>query len=332
MTVQSPLSSDRIRSARNAIDPVFLDSPLLAYPRLNARLGLSLFLKLETQNPIRSFKGRGTSLFVATELRGGTGVVTASAGNFGQGVAYNATRFGRTVTVFAAETASPLKIAAMRRFGAEVIIHGEDFDAAKAEARVYADRGGGTFLEDGASTAIAEGAGTIAVELTEAVSDLDAIFVPLGNGALATGVGCWVKGASPKTRVVAVAAEGAPSMALSWRNGRPVTTPKAETIADGIAVRIPVPFAVASMQATIDDVVLIPDQAMIEAMAFAYDELGHLIEPAGAAGLAAILRERAALARKRVATVLCGANLTSEQISMWLPQRAHGAETPEKVS
>ncbi|KQS67883.1 threonine dehydratase [Rhizobium sp. Leaf371] len=319
MTKEPALSHQNIIAARRIIDPVFLDSPVL----VSETAGLSLFAKDETDNPIRSFKGRGTGYFLAQDTgEGGTAgrdpLVTASAGNFGQGLAYHAARRGRSLVVFASVNANPLKIAAMRRLGAEVRLAGEDFDAAKDAARLYAQERALTFVEDGASAAIAEGAGTIAAELTEAVAAIDAVYVPLGNGALAAGMGCWLKARSPQTRIVAVAAKGAPCMALSFREGRPISSPEGNTIADGIAVRIPVPSAVDWLQGTIDDVVLVDDAQIIEAMRFAHRTWGRRIEPAGAAGLAAILAEAESLAGQRLATPLCGGNLTAPQIAHWL--------------
>ncbi len=316
MTHQAPPSPARIRDARAAIDPVFLNAPLLE----SHSLGLAAFVKDETDNPIRSFKGRGTGWYVASGAGGPGPLVTASAGNFGQGLAYAATRAGRAVTVFASVSANPVKIAAMRGFGADVVLEGEDFDAAKAAARAYAAGHGLTFVEDGASAAIAEGAGTMAAELTEAAGDLDAVFVPLGNGALAAGIGCWFRHASPRTRVIAVAARGAPCMALSFAAKAPVSTPEALTIADGIAVREPVPEAVAWLADTVDEVMLIDDDAIIEAMRFAHAAFHRLVEPAGAAGLAGLMARRGDFRGRRVATMLCGANLTEDQRRRWLPE------------
>ena len=315
MTNQAPLSAINIEDARKRIDPIFLNTKLLR----SEALGLTLFAKDETDNPIRSFKGRGTGYFLAGTAGAGTPLVTASAGNFGQGLAYNASRQGRSLVVFASLHANPLKIEAMRRFGAEVILSGEDFDAAKEAARLYAAERGLEFVEDGASAAIAEGAGTIAAELTEDVEDIDAVFVPLGNGALAAGIGCWFKSRSPRTRVVAVASRGAPCMALSYEAGAAISTPEARTIADGIAVRIPVPSAVGWLQDTIDEVALVDDDQILDAMRFSRKTWKRLVEPAGAAGLAAILAQPSALKGGRVATMLCGANLTDQQIRDWLP-------------
>ncbi|MCW6511372.1 threonine ammonia-lyase [Lichenifustis flavocetrariae] len=315
MTKQAPLSDINIADARQRIDPIFLDTRLLH----SDRLVLSLVAKDETDNPIRSFKGRGTGYFLAHLTGDRTPLVTASAGNFGQGLAYNAARHGRSLVVFASLNANPLKIEAMRRFGAEVLLVGEDFDAAKEAARIYAVERELQFVEDGASATIAEGAGTIAAELTEEAGDIDAVFIPLGNGALAAGIGCWFKSRSPRTRVVAVAAKGAPCMALSWNADDVISTPVARTIADGIAVRTPVPSAVGWLKGTIDDVVLVDDDQLLDAMRFAHETWNRLVEPAGAAGLAAILAQASALKGGRVATILGGANLTGQQIRTWLP-------------
>lgn len=315
MTQQASLSAINISDARQRIDPVFLNTRLLC----SDRLPLSLFVKDETDNPIRSFKGRGTGYFLADLATENTPLVTASAGNFGQGLAYNAARSGQSLVVFASLNANPLKIEAMRRFGAQVILDGEDFDAAKDAAKQYAFEHKLQFVEDGASAAIAEGAGTIAAELTDEVKNIDVVFVPLGNGALAAGIGCWLKSRSQRTRVVAVAATGAPCMALSFRSGKPISTAEAHTIADGIAVRKPVPSAVDWLKGTIDEVVLVDDDQLLEAMRFAHETWKCLVEPSGAAGLAAILAQTSALKGARVATMLCGANLTDQQIKMWLP-------------
>jgi threonine dehydratase len=313
------LSPTRIAAAPALIDPTFLNTPLVRDTAVDRLLGSSLALKVETDNPIGCFKGRGTSLFVARDSQAGGTIVAASAGNFGQGLAHAGRRHGQPVVIYAAERANARKVTAMRALGAEVVLHGADFDAAKEAAKRFAAQGGGRFVEDGAEPAIAEGAGTIAVEILAAMRDLDALYVPLGNGALATGVGCWVKHASPRTRVVAVAAEGAPCMKLSYDRHQPVATSLVDTIADGIAVRVPVPFAVACMPATVDEVMLVADDEIVGAMRFAHRHLGRIVEPAGAAGLAGILKRADALRGRTIATILCGANLTPEQIARWLP-------------
>ena len=149
-----------ILSARQHIDPIFLDTPAVNHPALDDHLGCSLVAKVETLNPIRSFKGRGTELFVATEIRPGDVLVCASAGNFGQGLARAATKRGYPCVVFAAANANPLKVVAMKRLGADVRLVGADFDAAKDAARAYAREAGARFVEDGAEPAMQPVPGT----------------------------------------------------------------------------------------------------------------------------------------------------------------------------
>jgi threonine dehydratase len=309
------ISVDRIREAARQIDAVFLDTPQFDCEPLSKKLGVTTVLKVECLNPIRSFKGRGTD-FLVKRLGGRQPLVCASAGNFGQGMAYACRKSDRRLTVFAGTTANPLKIERMRALGAEVVIEGDDFDAAKDAARRHAGERGALYVEDGLPGAIAEGAGTIGMELTREAPP-DAVFVPLGNGSLVNGIGTWFKHAAPSTRVVAVCAAGAPAMELSWRAGRPVTAASA-TIADGIAVRVPVPAALEIMRTTVDEVMLVTDGEIREAMNMLLLDAGLVVEPAGAAGVAAIMQKRSTLAGLRVATPLCGGNLTEQQVREWL--------------
>jgi threonine dehydratase len=148
---------------------------------------------------------------------------------------------------------------------------------------------------------------------------LDAMLVPLGNGSLVNGIGTWVKHSDPQaTRVIAVCAAGAPAMELSWRAGAPVSTEMAETIADGISVRVPVPEALTAMRATVDEVMLVTDEEILAAMRLLFFEAGLVVEPAGAAGLAALAKRRIEFAGRRVAVPICGGNLTEEQVRRWL--------------
>ena len=299
------------------VDPVFLDTPQFVSEPLGARLGCELTVKVETLNPIRSFKGRGTG-FLLHQARRAEPLVCASAGNFGQGLAYDARRRGLPLTVFAAETASPLKVERMRALGAEVRLAGADLDAAKEAARAFAGREGFRFVEDGREPEIAEGAGTIGLELSRLAGRLDAVLVPLGNGALLAGVGCWLKARAPAVEVLGVCAAGAPAMERSWRSGTLQVTERAETIADGIAVRVPVPQALADLHGRVDDVLLVDEEEIVRAMRLVFADLGLVVEPAGVVGVAALLAHPARFAGRRVATVLCGGNLTPAQVERWL--------------
>ena len=299
------------------IDPVFLHSPLVRGSSLDRVLDAELALKVETLNPIRSFKGRGTELLVARRPERRP-LVCASAGNFGQGLARAGGRRGVPVTVFAAERANPLKVAAMRALGADVRLHGEDFDAAKNAARRHAQSVNAVYVEDGALPEIAEGAGTIALEMTEAGVLPDVMLVPLGNGALATGIGTWLRHASPATRVLAVVAEGAPCMRLSFERERAISTPTVATIADGIAVREPVPYALQCMFGVVDEVLTVSDAELLRAMRLAHEHLGLVVEPAGLAGLAALVAHPSRWAGARVGVPLCGGNVTADDARLWL--------------
>jgi threonine dehydratase len=324
------LSLGRIEEASRCIDPVFLGSPQYEAEALGDELGLRLVCKVETENPIRSFKGRGTD-YLLHRLEGEAGrLVCASAGNFGQGLAYAARKRNVPLTVFAAQSVNPAKVESMRRLGAEVRLEGRDLDEAKAAARALAESEGWRFVEDGREAQISEGAGTIALELCRWHEPFDALLVPLGNGALLSGVGTWMKAHVPSTAVIGVCAEGAPAMALSLRDGVTRTTEKADTIADGIAVRLPVEEALSDLAGVVDDVLLVDDEAMVEAMRLLFWKMGLVVEPAGAAGIAALLAHRERFAGALVATPLCGGNLTGQQIRRWLLEDAPGNE--EKLS
>ena len=319
---QPRISLARIEHARSVIDPVFLNSPQIAFGPLNEAVGCELLLKIETLNPIRCFKGRGADLALA-DLAADAGaprqIVCASAGNFGQAMAYSGTKRGFSVIVYAAENASPLKVERMRQLGAEVRLFGADFDTAKAEAKQVAAETGARMVEDSKDVETAEGAGTIALELmADSTGKLDAVVVPLGNGAMLNGIATAIKAKSPATKVIAVQAEGAPAMIESWRRQTFVESDSINTIADGIAVRVPVQEALDDMHGIVDDGLLVNDEEIIAAMRLLHLHAGLVAEPSGAIGVAAIARYREMFAGKRVATVICGSNLTAEQLQAWL--------------
>jgi len=319
VTIDRMPQASRIEEAATLIDPIFLNTPLVRSEALDRALGQEVALKVETLTPIRSFKGRGAS-YLMHRLDGAAdgGVVCASAGNFGQGIAHAGRGFGVPVTVFSYQGANPLKLEAMQRFGAEIHLEGHDFDAAKSAARAFAAATGRHFVEDGADPAVAEGAGTIALEMDRLDALGDLVLVALGNGSLINGVGTWVKAHRPGTRLIGVAATGAPAMYLSWRDGRVIETASVDTIADGIAVRVPVPEALEAMRTTVDDVVLVEDAAMLAAVRLTFETLGLLVEPTGAVGLAALLADPDLGRGQRVSTILCGGNVAPAQARAWL--------------
>ncbi|MFE3001593.1 threonine/serine dehydratase [Nocardia sp. NPDC059246] len=313
----SELSVANIEEASLSISPRFTDTPQFEDPGLSDHFGTPVVVKVECMNLLRSFKGRGAD-YCMSKVEKGRPVITASAGNFGQAIAWAGATRALDVRVFAARTANKRKVDRMRALGAEVTLVGDDFDSAKAAARDFAaSHPDGLFVEDGREPAISEGAGTIGLELAH--EDLDTLLVPLGNGALVTGVGTWMKVRSPQTRIIGVVAEAAPSMLLSWQRKAEVPA-QAATIADGIAIRIPVPAALSWMEATVDDVVSVSETSIYNAMVLVRDTLGLTLEPAAAVGVAALI-EDPGLCRGRVGTILTGSNISDE-----LARALHGGE------
>ena len=286
--------------AVDQIDPVFLNTPQFVDERLSVQLGREVVLKVETLNPIGSFKGRGTWL-LAHKLDPSLTWVCATAGNFGQGLAYAARATRAAVHVFVASDAPQEKVERMRLLGATVEVCERPRDA----ARDRAGREGHLLVVDGLDAAIAEGAATIAVEL-ETAGPLDTAIIQIGDGALVSGVARWVKARTPDTQVIGVCARGAPAMARSFAAGHPISVVGEGTIASALAVTDPVPESFARVSALVDEIVLVDDNDLSSAMALIADCTGVLVEPAGAAGVAALLRHQASIPGQRVAVLLTG--------------------------
>ena len=219
------LQLDQVRGAVNAIDPVFLDTPALPCPPLGHVLGCSMTLKVETLNPVRSFKGRGTETVAAVAREMGTSrLVCASAGNLGQALAYSGRRRGLEVTVVAARTANPLKLRQIAAFGADVRLDGEDIEDARLLAREIAEADRAYLVEDSLDLATCEGAATMGLELVRDDPELDVVLVAVGGGAMASGVGYALRSSSERVEVIGIQPAGAPAMALSWRQRTVVET------------------------------------------------------------------------------------------------------------
>ncbi len=312
------VTADLIRSSHLRVPAAFRDMPQFVSEPLSELIGASVVVKAETANPIGCFKGRGTWLALADlalhgEVGEGRGVIVASAGNFGQGVAYACRALGVPAVVVAAATANPAKVDAMRRLGADVILVGEDFDVARAAAADLARETGQRLLIDGQDPWIAIGAGTIALEITDAterdeVPALSALYVPVGNGSLIAGIGTWLRHAAPFTRVIGVQAARAPAMTLSWAARRAIETEQADTVADGIAARVPVAEALELMLSVVDEMLLVDEAAIIDATAELSAALPFSVEPAAGAGWAAI--RQTAPHSGPVGLVLTGGNVS----------------------
>ena len=248
-----------------------------------------VWLKREDEHELGAFKWRGA--LAVLESRHPDVVVTASTGNHAAATAWAARRTGARAVVFVPEAASAAKLALIEAQGAELHRVGADLDAAKAAARAYADEHGAFFFEDGAEPAQFEGYESIGDELLDELPEPAAVVVPVGNGALAIGVFRALARRAPAALRVAVSAAGAAAMWESWRAGRPVDTDRAATFADGLAVRVAIPLAVAELNALVQRFELVTEGELAAAVR-AYAAAGIRVEGAAAAPLAVLTRER----------------------------------------
>ncbi|MCE0494872.1 pyridoxal-phosphate dependent enzyme [Vibrio salinus] len=305
------ISLSAIQQAAIEIDPVFTHSPLSKSDFFSRRLSTNIWLKDETQNPIGCFKGRGAeNFFSSTKPQNNpVPIVCASVGNWGLALAWSCHKRNFPLYVFVSENANQNKVQKIKALGAKIITAGNDFDAAKQKAKDFSIKKGYDFLEDGKDVSVSEGAGSIAVELFSNGKHFDAVYVPLGNGALINGVSRWIKACSPMTKVIGVVPEGADSMFLSWKQGQVILRETVNTIADGLAVRTPIPEAVGDMKGIVDDIILVSDKLILKAMEYAEKNESIILEPSGAAGLAGILSDRNEKnLNGNIAVLLTGAN------------------------
>jgi threonine dehydratase len=320
---ETRLDIDRIRAARRVIHPVFLDTPLYRCEALERILRCAVSIKLETANPVRSFKGRGTEV-VASQLAGigSSAVVCASAGNLGVALAWSGRRWGLDVTVVASRFAPAAKLDRIRALGARLDLVDGDFEMARERAAAVALHEGIRLVEDSLDIETCEGAATIGLELvgTELAGtapSFDAVLIALGGGALATGVGHVLKALAPEVEVICVQPLGAPAMTLSWRQRRIITTDSTDTIADGVAGRRPIPAVLDDLLLVADDAVLVPESSIITGMRMLLEHAGLLVEPSAALGIAAVLEDRERFAGRRVVTVVCGSNVDTDAYRRW---------------
>jgi threonine dehydratase len=314
------LELNRIRAAQAVIDPVFRNTPQYECEPLGAALGCSVLLKVETLNPVRSFKGRGTEAVMSWLWRRedfGT-AVCASAGNLGQALAYSGARRQIPVTVVAAQRANPMKIERIRALGAAVVLEGGDHEAARQLAREIAEAEGAYLVEDSLDLLTCDGAGTIGLELFEkAAEDVGVLLIALGGGAMASGIGCVSKALAPNVEVIGIQPAGAPALTLSWRTGAVVNSETIDTIADGVAGRYPIPEVLDDLLVVLDDVVLVSEDSIKAGMRMLYQHAGLVVEPSAALGVAAVLEDRERFAGRRVAAIICGSNVMTSDFARW---------------
>jgi threonine dehydratase len=324
---QTRLDTARIRAARRVIDPIFLDTPLYRCEALEPDLGCTVSIKLETANPVRSFKARGTEV-VASLLadNGSRAVVCASAGNLGQALAWSGRGRGLDVTVVASRFAPAAKLDRIRALDAKLELVDGDFDMARERAAAVARYDGIRLVEDSLDIETCEGAATIGLELAGAElastgPSFDAVLIALGGGALATGVGHVVKALAPEVEVICIQPLGAPAMTRSWHQRRVVTTDSTSTIADGVAGRRPIPAVLDDLLLVADDAVLVQEASIIAGMRMLLDHAGLVVEPSAALGIAAVLEDRDRFSGRHVVTIVCGSNVDVDAYHRWVGAR-----------
>ena len=313
---------------------MFLDTPALPCAPLGRALGCSVTLKVETLNPVRSFKGRGTETVAAVARE--TRVRRAWCA---RAPAISGRRWPTAARVEAwrspswrRATANPLKLRQIAAFGADVRLDGEDIEDARLLAREIAEADGAYLVEDSLDLATCEGAATIGLELVRDDPGLDVVLVAVGGGAMASGVGYAVRSLAEHVEVIGIQPVGAPAMALSWRQGTVVETDRIETIADGVAGRCPIPEVLDDLLVLLDDVVLVREDSIKAGMRALYEHAGLVVEPSAALGIAAVLEQPERFAGRRVTTILCGSNVGPADFARWVlePPRATRVRLPSR--
>jgi threonine dehydratase len=286
-------------------------TPQYCWPLLSRRIGGELWVKHENHTPIGAFKIRGGLVYL-DDLRRScpeiTGVITATRGNHGQSIAYAAARLGLSATVVVPRGNSVEKNHAMAGFGATLVEAGHDFQAAYEYAGATAEREG-LHLLPSFHPLLVRGVASYALELFRAVADVDTAYVPIGLGSGICGMIATRDALGLRTEIVGVVAENAPTYALSFAAGKPVSTNSADTLADGLACRVPDPAALDIILKGAARIVTVSETEIRQAMRILFSDTHNLAEGAGAAGLAAALKERKRLAGKRVAVVQSGGNI-----------------------
>ncbi len=304
-------SLDEIRAAQRVVYWHMPPTPQYTWPLLNQRLGTEAWVKHENHTPVGAFKIRGALLYVKAiqEAQPGiAGVIAATRGNFGQGVAMAARLSGLRAVIVVPRDNSVEKNRAMVAQGAELVEHGEDFQAALEFARALAVECGLAFVESFHERLVL-GTATYALEFFEGAPPLDAVYVPIGMGSSICGVAAARNALGLSTEIVGVVAAQAPATALSFRERKLVEAPARTAIADGLACRTPNADALEVIWANVSRVIEVSEAAIEDAMRACYEDTHNLAEGAGAAALAGALQERAKIAGKRIGLVLTGGNV-----------------------
>jgi threonine dehydratase len=302
--------------ARLAIAPYVQRTPILEPPELAEALGCSrAVLKCENLAPTGAFKVRGGINLVAnlSPQERARGVLAVSTGNHAQSIAYAARLFGVRALIYMPEGANPLKVAATKRLGADVVQVGHDFDSCRAAVETVAQNDGMRYVHSANEPLLIAGVATATLELLETAPDLEILFVPIGAGSGVLGAAIVARAVNPAIRVIGVQAEGASAVYQSWKQGRRVVTETISTFAEGLATRQPFELPMQWIPQLVHDIRLVSDDDLLAAMKLLFQTSRQVVEGAGAAAAAAAMNAGAELSGKRVGLVVSGGNIPAER-------------------
>jgi threonine dehydratase len=312
--LKTPTFEDVLR-ARRQISPYIKPTPLLRHLALDRLTGAETWVKHENHNPTGAFKVRGGVNLVSQldEEEKRRGVVTASTGNHGQSIAYACRLFGVSAIICAPAVANPVKVQAMRDLGAELVLEGKNFDEAKENAERLAGEHGYRYVNSGDEPLLIAGVGTHTLELFEAEPEIDTVIVPLGGGSGAAGASLVKQALKPDAQVIAVSSEKAPAGYLSWKERR-LQNSKNETVAEGLASGVSFELPQRVLWDHLDEFVLVSDEELLDATGAMITATRNLVEPAGAAALAAAIKLRDRLQGRKLALICSGGNISPAQL------------------
>jgi len=314
MTAQDVTFGD-VLAAREFLASHLRPTPLIRREAVCAALGIDALLKCESALPTAAFKVRGGLNLLGRDPTAKPGVIAASTGNHGQSLSYAGKTFGIPVTIVAPVGANPVKLEAMRGYGATIIEHGVDYDEAREECERRAVATGVRYVHSGNEPYLIAGVGTAALEVLEERPDIDVLIVPIGGGSGAAGACIVAKHLRPTVRVIGVQSSGAPAAYLSWRDRRPQVGGPIRTFAEGLATRTSFDLPQRILVDLLDDFVLVDDEEIYRAMRLLLVAGHQLAEGAGAAATAAAWKLRDQLRQKTVAVWISGANATAESMT-----------------
>ena len=309
------LSLDDVRAAAARIAGHIVRTPTLHSKTLSAMTGADIWLKFENLQFTAAYKERGAlnALLLLSDEQRRRGVIAASAGNHAQGLSYHGTRLGVPVTIVMPRTTPTVKITQTESVGGKVVLEGETFDDAYAHARLLETELGLTFVHPFDHPHVAAGQGTVALEMLEDVPDLDMLAVPIGGGGLLTGMGTAARGLNPAIGLIGVQARLFPSMFNKLKHQD--LPCGGDTLAEGIAVKEPGQFTSATLAGLVDDIVLVDEPHLEQAVSLLLQIEKTVVEGAGAAGLAAVMANREVFAGRKVGIVLCGGNIDTRLLA-----------------